>query len=243
MISKQQQKYIQSLQIKKYRYENQSFLVEGAKSVLELLVSDFEIEKCFFTEKFIQTHQINYKNFELATQDELEKCGSLKSNDAAIVIAKMKKNEPLYCNESEHILVLDDIRDPGNLGTIIRLADWYNIKKILLSESSVDFYNPKVISASMGSFTRVEFWYGDLLEHLKSIDNQLLIGTFLDGENIHKTSFPKSGFIVIGNESNGINQDLSKLISKKITIPRFGNAESLNAGIATAIVLDNLRRK
>lgn len=243
MISKQQQKYIQSLQIKKYRYENQSFLVEGAKSVIELLNSDFEIEKCFFTEKFINTYQINYKNYELATQDELEKIGSLQSNDSAIAIAKMKKNKLLHCNESEFVLVLDDIRDPGNLGTIVRLADWYNIKKILLSETSVDFYNPKVISATMGSFTRIEYWYGDLLEYFKNIDNQLLIGAFLDGENIHQFDFPSSGFIIIGNESNGINKELSKLISKKITIPRFGNAESLNAGVATAIVLDNLRRK
>jgi RNA methyltransferase, TrmH family len=242
MISKQQQKYIQSLQIKKYRHENQSFLVEGAKSVLELLNSDYEIEKCFFTEKFIQTYSININNYELVTQTELEKCGSLQSNDSAIAVAKMKKNMPLYCNENEHILVLDDIRDPGNLGTIIRLADWYNIKKILLSESSVDFYNPKVIAATMGSFTRVEFWYGDLVKYFKSIDNQSLIGTFLDGENIHQFDFQSSGFIVIGNESNGISDELAKLISKKITIPRFGNAESLNAGIATAIVLDNLKR-
>ncbi len=242
MISKQQQKYIQSLQIKKYRFENQSFLVEGAKSVLELLNSDFEIEKCYFSDKFINNYSIKFTNYELATQDELEKCGSLQSNDSAIAIVKMKANLVLNCNENEHILVLDDIRDPGNLGTIIRLADWYNIRKILLSASCVDVYNPKVISATMGSFTRVTWWCGDLVKYFKSTDNEQITGTFLDGVNIHQFDFPKSGFIVIGNESNGISKELENLISKKITIPRFGNAESLNAGIATAIVLDNLRR-
>ncbi|MFN3852093.1 MAG: TrmH family RNA methyltransferase [Spirosomataceae bacterium] len=242
MISKQQQKYIQSLQIKKYRQESQSFLVEGAKSVLELLNSDFQIEKIYVTEKFAE--QIDSKNthIEIATQAEIEKTGTLQSNDSALAIVKMKPNQSIVCNDNEYVLVLDDIRDPGNLGTIIRIADWYGITKIICSENTVDFYNPKVIASTMGSFTRIKIWYGDLEKYFIRNNNLPIYGTFISGENIHKTNFPKSGFIIIGNESNGIRPEIEKKVTHKITIPRFGNAESLNAGIATAIVLDNLRR-
>jgi TrmH family RNA methyltransferase len=136
---------------------------------------------------------------------------------------------------------LDDIRDPGNLGTIIRTADWYGIKHILASEETVDFYNPKVINSTKGSFTRVQVHYTDLNAILAA--NELpVFGAFLTGENVHQAKFPKAGLLVIGNESNGISPSLSTKITHPVTIPKFGQAESLNAAIATAILLDNIRR-
>ena len=245
MITKNQIKYINSLQQKKFRVENQSFVVEGAKSVLELLKSDYIIEMLFVTDEFFAENENVLQNFpiqvEKANQTDLEKAGSFSSNNAALAVVKTKENEELLVKENEFALILDDIRDPGNLGTIIRVADWYGIHKLICSNATVDFYNPKVISATMGSFTRTNLYYTDLEEFIK---NQCvnIYGTLLDGDNIHQTKFSDSGYIVIGNEANGISESIEKLITHKITIPRFGQAESLNAGIATAVVLDNLRR-
>ena len=245
MITKNQIKYINSLQQKKFRVENQSFIVEGAKSVLELLKSDFKIEMLFVTDEFFAENENVLQNLpiqeEIANQADLEKAGSFSSNNAALAVVKTKENEKLLVQDHEFALILDDIRDPGNLGTIIRVADWYGIHKIICSHSTVDFYNPKVISATMGSFTRSNLYYTDLGSFIKN-QSVNVYGTLLDGDNIHKTKFSESGYIVIGNEANGISQSIEKLITHKITIPRFGQAESLNAGIATAVVLDNLRR-
>ncbi|MDZ7897098.1 MAG: RNA methyltransferase [Arcicella sp.] len=245
MITKNQIKYINSLQQKKFRTENQSFVVEGAKSVLELLRSDFETELLFVTDEFFEQHQNLLQAFHIqgfiVNQADLEKAGSYNSNNAALAVVKTKENEELLVGENEFALILDDIRDPGNLGTIIRVADWYGIQKIICSHSTVDFYNPKVISATMGSFTRSRLYYTDLEGFIRN-QNANIYGTLLDGDNIHKIKFSNSGYIIIGNEANGISSNIEQLITHKITIPRFGQAESLNAGIATAVVLDNLRR-
>lgn len=248
MFSKQQQKYVQSLQIKKYRQEHQRFLVEGAKSVQELLKSDLETELLLCTPKFFIENEKTFKKIsvEQISQTELEKLGTLQSNDSALAVVKMRENTPLIADADEFALVLDDIRDPGNLGTILRIADWYGIKKVICSETSVGFYNPKVVAASMGSFSRIRVYCSDISEYFENIvknKNTEIIGTFLNSENVHRFDFPSSGYIVLGNESNGIGAEVEKLITKKITIPRFGEAESLNVGIATAVVLDNLRRR
>jgi len=246
MITKNQIKYINSLQQKKFRLENQSFIVEGAKSVFELLKSDFELELLFVTKSFSDEYEVLLTNFSkiltVVETNELEKVGSFSSNNAALAVVKTKENIELLIHESEFALILDDIRDPGNLGTIIRNADWYGITKIICSLETVDFYNPKVINATMGSFTRILLYYTDLVDFIgKQTVN--IYGTLLDGENIHHTNFSDTGFIVIGNEANGISNEITKLITHKITIPRFGGAESLNAGIATAVVLDNVFRR
>jgi RNA methyltransferase, TrmH family len=245
MITKNQIKYINSLQQKKFRVENQSFVVEGAKSVLELLRSDFETELLFVTDEFFELHQNQLQGFHIqaiiVNQGDLEKAGSFSSNNAALAVVKTKENEELLVGDNEFALILDDVRDPGNLGTIIRVADWYGVHKIICSHSTVDFYNPKVISATMGSFTRSNLYYTDLEDFIKN-QTVNIYGTLLNGENIHQTKFSESGYIVIGNEANGISPAIEQLITHKITIPKFGQAESLNAGIATAVVLDNLRR-
>ncbi|WP_394995931.1 RNA methyltransferase [Emticicia sp.] len=248
MFSKQQQKYVQSLQIKKYRQEHQRFLVEGAKSVVELLNADFEIELLLCTERFFLENEKKLKKIsvEQISQSELEKSGTLQSNDAALAVVKMRENKFLVADENEFVLILDDIRDPGNLGTILRIADWYGIKKVICSENTVDFYNPKVISASMGSFSRIDVYYSIISEYIENINKNVnieIIGTFLNSENVHRFEFPTNGYIVLGNESKGISAEVEKFITKKITIPRFGHAESLNVGIATAVVLDNLKRR
>jgi TrmH family RNA methyltransferase len=156
---------------------------------------------------------------------------------AAIAIALQKKPHEPKTNPGI-ILALDGISDPGNLGTLIRIADWYGITDIVCSVGSVDWYNPKAISASMGSFTRVNGFYTDLPTFLKSRKNTEIFGALMNGTSVHSITFPLGGILVIGSESHGISRDVTKCLTKKITIPRFGNAESLNAAIAGAIILD-----
>jgi TrmH family RNA methyltransferase len=246
MISKKWLKLIHSLQIKKYRKQHQAFLVEGAKSVLELISSDYKIIVLFVTQEFFNENirelgSLSF-SYEIVSQEELEKTGAFQSNNASLAVVSTKPNDPLHVSAKEYSLMLDDIKDPGNLGTIIRIADWYGITKIICSHTTTDIYNPKVISASMGSFTRVRLYYCDLADYLASNTHIPVYGAFLSGQNIHTVSFASHGIIVMGNESQGISADLERFIREKIHIPRYGKAESLNAGIATAIILDNLRR-
>jgi TrmH family RNA methyltransferase len=244
MISKAKSKYIKSLQVKKYRIQEQRFLVEGAKSVEEVLNSSFEVELVVATESFLAVSRHRHESsveWVEAKGSELESIGSLQSNDAALAVAKMKPNKPLHLAPKEYGLVLDDLRDPGNLGTIVRTADWYGIRKIVASPETADFYSPKSISATMGSFCRVEIYYCPLAEFLRE-SKIPIYGTFLDGQSVHGFNFASEGWVVIGNESRGISRDIQQLVTVPITIPRFGKAESLNAGVATAVILDNLRR-
>lgn len=244
MISKATGKFIKSLQVKKYRKEEQSFIVEGAKSVAELLCSDFEVKWLAVTDDFLQLHSNVLSNRHIewteASAKELGQLGTFQTNDGALAIASMKPNQPLTV-QNEYALILDDIRDPGNLGTIIRTADWYGIDKIIASEETADFYNPKVISATMGSFCRVQLYYGNLVEYLNTT-HLPVYGTFLNGKNIYTVDFEKAGLIAMGNEANGISTEVGQLVTVPITIPKRGGAESLNASIATAIVLDNVFR-
>jgi TrmH family RNA methyltransferase len=244
MISKAKIKQIKALQAKKYRKQEQCFFVEGTKSVIELLRSDFDVLWLAGTELFLkQNERIVRKVTEVvdAKGDELGVAGSFQTNDGALAIAKMKPNVSFPLAEEEFALVLDDIRDPGNLGTIIRTADWYGITHIIASEETADFYNPKVLSATMGSFCRVQAYYTSLEPYLVA-SRKPIYGTFLEGIDVHELKFNGGGLIVIGNESNGISQSIERLVSQKITIPRFGKAESLNAAIATGIILDTVRR-
>ncbi|MEM1137218.1 MAG: RNA methyltransferase, partial [Bacteroidota bacterium] len=141
-------------------------------------------------------------------------------------------------------LVLDDVRDPGNLGTIIRVADWFGVKNIICSSKTAEWQNPKVISASKGSFVRVNLFYIDIVTYLLGVPRDMMIaGTFMYGKNIHETSFQENTIFVMGNESSGISEEVAELVKTRITIPRYGHAESLNVGVATAIVCDNFRRQ
>jgi TrmH family RNA methyltransferase len=243
MISKAKLKYIKSLQVKKYRKQEQSFVVEGAKGVQELFASDFDVTMVCATAAFLDANSklLRRAGVEVVevSERELQQAGSFLSNDAAIAVARIRENRRPELARGEFALVLDDIRDPGNLGTIIRTADWYGLKHIIGSTETADVYNPKVISATMGSFTRVRVYYTSLESFVR--DSGLpAYGTFLDGEDIHHTIPGSGGLIVIGNESNGISREVATLVTTRITIPRKGKAESLNAAVATAIVLDNV---
>jgi TrmH family RNA methyltransferase len=244
MLSKNRIKFLKSLQIKKIRQEQALFIVEGEKILTEVLQSSYPVEELYCTESFLQKypHLIKSIDYQLVKSEELVQAGTLQSNESGLMMLKMLPNHPIYPQKNEFALVLDGVQDPGNFGTIIRIADWYGLHKIICSEDTVEFYNPKVIAASMASFLRVEVFYTQLVSYLNSHQNIPIYGAVLAGENLHQTKFAQAGFIVLGNESKGIRAELMPLISHKITIPRFGQAESLNVGIAGAVILDNLRR-
>ncbi len=244
MLTKNQQKLIRSLHEKKNRTELGLFLVEGEKSVSELLKSDFEIEILLtttdFFDKYGESIRDKSKIYEIVNQSEIEKVSAFETNDSVLAVVKQKENKDI--EEKGLILVLDEIKDPGNLGTIIRMSDWYGVSKIIASKNTVDFYNPKVITASMGSFTRTNIFYTDLNDYL-SKTKLPIYGAFLEGENVHNVNYPKDGILIMGNESNGISKEIENLVKEKITIPSYGKTESLNVAMATAIILDNWKRK
>jgi TrmH family RNA methyltransferase len=245
MLSNKQIKLINSLHSKKGRKENDLFLVEGEKSLLELVKSDFSVE--FFVLAENQTdllHELSLKSpayIYTVSEEQLTKLSTLVTNQVGLAVVKQKQFNQFKIN-SPYTIVLDGIRDPGNLGTIIRICDWYGFKQLVLSEDCTEFYNPKVIISTMGSFSRIEFNYVDLPTFFKSHSEIKKIGAVLNGENIHTYAFPEKAFIILGNESNGIREEIIDTLDEKITIPAFGEAESLNVSISTAIIADNLRR-
>ena len=245
MLSKNTVKFIKSLHQKKYRLESGKFFVEGEKSVVEVLQSSFTVDLLLVTQEFAAKHAplLSGKAFEVlfVTPNQLEQVGQYQSNDAALAVVQMKPNQAFLPEKGELILALDEVRDPGNLGTIIRIADWYGIKKLIFSSHTAEFYNPKVIQSSMGSFTRVQFYYGDLAQAFQEWKLPVY-GAFLEGESIHELTNPTPGVLLLGNESQGISKEVEKWVSSKITIPSFGKAESLNVAIATAIFCDNFKR-
>ncbi|GIM50291.1 TrmH family RNA methyltransferase [Capnocytophaga stomatis] len=240
MVSKNQIKLIQKLQQKKYRFQHQMFIVEGKKSILEFLQPNFDVEQIFVTEYF--SEKLPKNKTTITTKEELKKISSLKNPDEGFAIFKIPKAQPIQ--HKGLILVLDDVRDPGNLGTIIRLCDWFGVQQLVCSEETVDCYNPKVVQASMGSLTRVNIHYTDLQNFLNNTTLPIY-ATAMDGENVYKTDFQENFILIMGNEANGISEEIFKFASKKITIPRFGQlqqTESLNVATATAILLSEARR-
>jgi len=244
MISKSQAKFVKSLKLKKYRKKASSFLVEGAKNVQELITSDYEIEQLFVTEKFLSEYshlELTDLDYEICTEKELISTGTFQSNEFALAVAKMRST-PVDISRSSIVIALDDVSDPGNLGTIIRISDWYGVTTILASLDTADFYNPKVINASMGSFTRVDMHFMDLESFFTENDTHKVYGALLNGDNIHEAKFNKPLILLMGNESKGINSSLIKYVDEKITIPKIGGAESLNAAVSTAVICDNILR-
>lgn len=238
-------KFIKSLRLKKYRFQENAFAIEGAKHVKLLLESDYEVQMVVGTAEFLALHSTPLAHRAIETfqvsQDLLASLGVFQSNNAALAVARTKPNKPITVTNKGYGLVLDDIRDPGNLGTIIRIAEWYGIAAIICSTSTVELYNPKVLHASMGSFTSLKVYYVDLPSYLSKAQVPIL-GTFTSGKSIHHASLPSGGLIVIGNETRGISEALIPYIQQQVSIPCYGCAESLNAAIATAVVCDNLRR-
>ena len=195
-----------------------------------------------FFEKYGEQIRDRSKEFEIVKQDKIEKVGTLETNDSALAVVKQKSNIAPETKNTGVILALDEIKDPGNLGTIVRIADWYGVKNIIASKNTVDFYNPKVIAASKGSFTRVNMFYTDLAEFLPQAKLPVL-GAYMDGVDVHQIKFPANGILLMGNESNGMFKRIRKISNTdKITISAYGGAESLNVAIATAVILDNWKK-
>jgi TrmH family RNA methyltransferase len=240
MVSKNQIKLISSLHQKKFRESQNLFIAEGAKVIRELLDANFVLEHLYQTEPLFtdlldnKTHLIDF--------NDLKKISALTVPNNCLAIFKIPNSKPIL--ENNLIIALDDIRDPGNFGTILRLCDWFGIKQVLCSKSTVDLYNPKVIQSTMGSVARVNINYLDLKPFLEKTKLPIF-GTFMDGKNIYKTKLPNEGIIIMGNEANGISKEIEMLIKIRLTIPRFGDlqkTESLNVATATAIVLSEFGR-
>jgi RNA methyltransferase, TrmH family len=240
MLSKSQIKLITSLKQKKYRHQYQLFVVEGKKTIFELLQSNLQLHQLYTT-----TLQFGVSD-DLQTEiseNELKKISFLKTPNTALAIFKIPKSKPIDFNTL--VVALDDVRDPGNLGTIIRLCDWFGVVDLICSIGTVDCFNPKVIQATMGSISRVNVSYVNL-ETTISNQNIEKFGAFMDGENVYAKDLPNSGILVLGNEANGISKQVEHLVSQRISIPRFGNlqtTESLNVATATAIFLSEFKRR
>ncbi|PKH67094.1 RNA methyltransferase [Flavobacterium sp. ALD4] len=240
MVSKNQIKLITSLQQKKYRSINKLFFAEGVKVIQELLDSNFELEHLYSTQNDFEAVLTSKKS--LIHETDLRKISALATANTCLAVFKIPHEKEI--NETGLIVALDSIRDPGNLGTILRLCDWFGVNEIVCSRETVDLYNPKVVQATMGSIARVNVSYVDLNFFISATDLPVF-GTFMDGTNIYKTTLPQEGIVVMGNEANGISQELERLIKNKLSIPRFGEVqktESLNVATATAIVLSEFRR-
>lgn len=241
MLTNKQIKLINSLHSKKGRSENELFLVEGEKGIQEVIDSDYEIEFLVINVDFQEVFSgISIPTYFLSKED-ITKFSTLTINQYGLAVVKCKIT-PSFTQLDDVILLLDGVRDPGNLGTIIRICDWYGIKQIVLSNDCTEFYNPKVISATMGSFKRVDCNYTDLTAFIQANPEHTVLGADLAGENLHQFTFPTKVFIIMGSESHGISPEVSAMIQQRITIPRFGAAESLNVAISTGIILDHVRR-
>jgi TrmH family RNA methyltransferase len=237
-LSKNHIKLITSLSQKKYRQKHRLFVVEGVKVVHEFLNSSYELEIVFSTD----TDFSSTDKFIEVTDQELKKISSLKNPNKVLAIFKIPNqiNPITGCL----ILALDSINDPGNLGTIIRLCDWFGIEQLVCSNETVDCFNSKVVQASMGSLTRVAISYLDLKKYLQNASVPIFIAD-MNGLNVYKTKLPDSALLVLGNEANGISDDIKQLATTKITIPRYGafqQTESLNVATASAILLSEFRR-
>lgn len=241
MVSKNQIKLISSLQQKKYRTVHQLFTVEGKKGIQELLDSTFELEHLYTTQNDFKTVAKDKKS--IVSDADLKKISALSTPNTCLAVFRIPKEEKI--KESGLLVVLDAIRDPGNLGTIIRLCDWFGIQQLICSKETVDVYNPKVVQATMGSITRVNVNYVNLYDFLSSTSLPVF-GTFMTGRSIYDATLPREGIVVVGNEANGISKELEKIIKNRLTIPHFGSlqkAESLNVATATAIVLSEFCRR
>lgn len=242
MIVKSQVKYIQSLGHKKLRDEEGVFIAEGPKLVNELLnAPNLSLVNLFAVEEWIKSIRLpNIENevIELS-QSELERISFLTTPNQVLGIFR-KPSFPDIKIKGKISLVLDNIQDPGNLGTIVRLADWFGVQQIICSEDSADVFNPKVVQATMGSISRIQVSYRLLTDFLEQHHDILRYAAMLEGEDITTMNPLGEGIIVIGNESRGINPDLLKMIDHKITIPKKGQAESLNAAVAAGILLSHL---
>ena len=246
MLSKSQISFIKSLHQKKFRKEHGLFIVEGLKSVTEFISSAYTIHSVFFTEPATSKmlNLSNKINSYLISDDELRKISALTNPQQALALVFIPPTRQLQAqNFSNKLsLMLDGVQDPGNLGTIIRTADWFGFDELLCSANTVDCYNPKVVQATMGSLSRINVHYLDLPQLLQST-RLPVYGALLEGENIYHTTFSDAGFVILGNEGNGISAETARYITHPLTIPGIGRAESLNVSVSAGIICSEIKRK
>lgn len=234
MLTNNDTKLINSLVKKKFRQKYNKFVVEGVKNIKEVLNSSIYVEKIYSIDDTFDDYPS--KNV-LITERELKKISQLVTPNTALAVCEIPQEKKIQKNG--FIIALDDIRDPGNLGTIIRMADWFGIQQIVCSKETVDLYNPKVIQSTMGSFIRVQINYTDLEQFFETYSHSIL-GTFMDGDNLYKTTLPENAVLLMGNEANGISEKLESFVTQRLSIPRMGKlqqTESLNVAMATSIIL------
>ena len=243
LLSQARAKHIRLLHQKKYREESATFLVEGEKAVVETLKSDWEVTLIAGTEKFQQTYialiDRAKDRFFRVGEDQLRQLSTLQSNDSSLCIVQVPNAKPKPDPTASLWLAVEEIRDPGNLGTIIRLADWFGLSQLICIENCVEWFNPKVVSSSMGSFLRVQPVFMTR-EELILQKERVLVAAQMDGKSLYQFTFPAKATLIVGNESKGISSFLLEK-SSSICIPRFGQAESLNAAMATGILLNHWR--
>lgn len=241
MVSKSQIKLITSLHQKKYRVKTGLFIAEGIKVINEYAEAGFKLYLLFATDP--EPFKKVSGNIELITDPELKKISRLNTPNTGVAIFYIPENTPITYDAL--LVALDGVNDPGNLGTIIRLCDWFGVTHLVCSENTVDCYNPKVIQATMGSLSRVNIVYRNLPEFLSTAQLPTF-AAMMHGENVYTSNLPVKGILVMGNEANGITEEVQKLIQHSITIPRFGDlqqTESLNVATATAILLSEFKRR
>ena len=239
-ISKNQLKIITSLSQKKYRQKHNLFIAEGVKVIHELLNSSFVMDTLFAVDDF--EIPISHENIIRISDKDLQKISNLNSPNKVLGLFKIPEEKSAI--NKGLIVALDAVNDPGNLGTIIRLCDWFGVSQLICSTDTVDCFNQKVVQASMGSLTRVSLKYLDLKSHLEETNLPMFIAD-MNGENVYNTALPAEGILIMGNEANGVSDPIKKLVKNKISIPRFGAiqaTESLNVATATAILLSEFKR-
>jgi len=248
MLSKNQLKRLRGLQRKKERVNSGLFVVEGKKIVAEILQSSTTYVELYATSNWFENNPtfLNKDNsYELSDRD-LGQVSSLKTPNEVLLVLKQKSLTSFDVVSNEVlVLALDAVNDPGNLGTIIRLADWFGVQHILCTSNTVDQYNPKTVQSAMGSINSVQMHYGDLGEMLSNLKSHTIYASDLNGDSIYTTSFAEKSVILMGSESHGISEEILSIVNKKITIPTFSvsGVDSLNVATATAIVLSEFRSK
>lgn len=250
MLSTNSIKYIKSLQQKKYRKEFGLFVAEGPRLVNDILESELTVDSVFHTEEWVPNRKFDGIKLEMVSEKEMARISGLTTHSSIIALVKIPNYKSNYENlENSFSLALDDIQDPGNLGTIIRLADWFGIESIFCSLSTADAFSPKVIQSTMGAIARVKIVYTHLNDLLTYANGKKvhIYGAFLEGESIYTSTLEKNAIVVMGNEGNGISDSVGKLIPNRITIPSFANtgkgSESLNVAMATAVVCSEFKRR
>ena len=239
MISKNQIKFVKSLQKKKQRIINKSFIVESSKNVLEILDSSYEVSHIFATSNWINSNKISLTTeINEVTNNDLGRISGLKTPSEVLAIVKIPEFQDNFDFSGVNI-ALDNIKDPGNFGTIIRICDWFGINNIYCSENTVDLYNPKVVQSTMGSISRVNVFYTNLNQMIRQLDNSIRVyATVINGFEIEDCKLSENSLIVFGNESHGISQEILNLTKEKISITKKGQAESLNVSVSVGIILN-----